>query len=485
MTIRCLNPATWPLILRVPLAVAALMVAVGVAVSNVVLARLGAVQRTGLEQTTSVYLDGLSTAVLPSVIRADVWETFDALDRARDRYRGVKARFAAVTLPNGLVLASSDPRLFPSGAPLPAKLLERITTDELALDEAAGLAWVSRELVQEGIPVGRIVAEIDIGDLLALRREVLIALVLLNAALTLTFAAAGYLWIRRMMRPIGLLTAHIERAHDGVVEPLPAQLAHGRDAELHRLIKSFNAMAAALKERAALAQRLAEEEKAALLGKLASGMAHEVNNPLGGLLNLVDTLDRHGQNAEVRHRSLALLRRGLSDIANVVRASLATYKGTARAGPLDRNGLEDLKFLIQHEIARRRLALVWQNGLPGRVAVDGGAVRQIVLNLLLNACAASPAGGNIRFHAAADRDALHLTIEDEGPGLPAEVRCHYENPSAARQPPVGNVGLGVWTVCMLVVRHRGRIEIAPGYRDGTRITVHLPLVQEEALDAVA
>lgn len=485
MTIRRFNPATWPLLLRVPLAVAALMVAVGVAASNVVLARLGAVQRTHLEQLTGAYLDGLSTAVLPSVIRADVWETFDALDRARDRYRGVKARFTAVTLPNGQVLASSDPRAFPSGEPLPAALLDHLAGGDLALDESAGLAWVSRELIQENIPVGRIVAEIDITDLLALRREVLIALILLNGALTLVLAAGGYFSIRRMMRPIGLLTAQIESARDGMVEPLPAEPDGGRDSELGRLIRSFNAMAAALKEREALAQRLAEEEKAALLGKLASGMAHEVNNLLGGLMNLVDTLDRHGQDAGVRRDSVALLRRGLSDIANVVRASLATYKGAARAGPLEHGGLDDLRFLIQHEIARRRLVLIWHNALPERMPVDGAAVRQIALNLLLNACAASPSDGRIRLDAAAERNGLYLAVEDEGPGLPPEVRRYYENPSASRQPPAGNVGLGVWTVCMLVLRHRGRIELDPDAGRGTRIIVHLPLANEELLDAVA
>ena len=70
-------------------------------------------------------------------------------------------------------------------------------------------------------------------------------------------------------------------------------------------------MARALNEHEELASRLANQEKYAVLGKLASGMAHEVNNPLGGLFNALDTLRRHGDDAKVREATLNLLERGL------------------------------------------------------------------------------------------------------------------------------------------------------------------------------
>ena len=105
--------ADWPVAWKVPLLAATLLIGVAFIISQIVLTRLKADQENNLPLLTSAYLDGLSAAVLPSAIHADVWEAFDALDRARDHYAGLKVRFAIVVLPNGKVLAASDPKQFP------------------------------------------------------------------------------------------------------------------------------------------------------------------------------------------------------------------------------------------------------------------------------------------------------------------------------------------------------------------------------------
>ena len=481
-----LHPSAWPLTFKVPMLAAGLMVSIGVLTSHMVLQRLIHDQQTNLQTLTAAYLDGLSTAVLPHVVRADTWETFDALDRARSLYGGVRARYALVALPNDSVLAASDPRRFPAGSGLPPDLQHLVGTEsDLVTNEVDGSALVRRTLRQEDIDLGTIIAEIDIRDLLQVRHEVLLTLVLANGALTLLFATIGYFAVRRMIRPISLLTRYVERVRDGSVEPIPANHLKDQGTEFGRLFHSFNAMAAAVGERQSLTARLAEEEKAALLGKLATGMAHEVNNPLGGMLNLVDTLKKHGHDPSVRQRCLDLLDRGITGIASVVRASLATYKGMVRSEQLRSGDLDDLRVLLQHEIALKHLRLVWENKLPSVTNVDGGAVRQIALNLLLNACAATPDGGAVELRADVDGNAVEIMVADTGPGLPEDVAHSYADPDSSTQPPSGTVGLGVWTICLMVARHRGRIksECSPG--GGTRIRVSLPITEERALDAVA
>ena len=153
-----------------------------------------------------------------------------------------------------------------------------------------GSRLASRSLREEGFSVGRIVAEIDIADLLRVRREVLLTLLLVNGGLTLAFAAIGYLALKRMLRPLGVLTSYVERIREGRAEPIPEQNRKSLATEFGQIFDRFNAMARAVSEREKLASHLAEQKKHAMLGKLTSGMAHEVNNPLGGLFNALDTL---------------------------------------------------------------------------------------------------------------------------------------------------------------------------------------------------
>src|SRR5271169_454253 len=320
----------WPLALKVPLLVSGLMVGVAVMISQVVLSRLIDDQENNLRLLTNAYLDGLSAAVLPAVTRADTWEAFDVLDRARRQYAGVEARYAIVELPNGLVLAASDPNRFPVQTPVPTALRQRFASgDGLIIDDNAGRAWLARTLKEGDFSVGRILAEIEIADLLRVRHQVLLTLILVNGGLTFAFALVGYFALKRMLHPLGVLTSYVERVRDGRIEPIPDHHRTRLSSEFGQLFDQFNAMARALSERETLAAHLAEQEKYALLGKLASGMAHEVNNPLGGMLNLVNTLRKHGKDGTIRQRSLDLLERGLTGIKNVVRATLATYKGAS------------------------------------------------------------------------------------------------------------------------------------------------------------
>jgi signal transduction histidine kinase len=479
--VRLWHIAAWPLVVKVPVLVAGLMVTVAVTTSQVVLWRFAQDQKSNLGLLTDAYLDGLSTAVLPALIRGNQRELFDALDRARrDRHAGVEPRFAIVALQNGRILASSDPRSFPVQSVVPDDLRSRFADDGLNIDPNSDTAWLSRTLrTEEDNVVGRLLAEVDIAASLRVRREILLTLVLVNGCLTLAFALGGYFVLKRMLQPLGVLTRYVEQIREGRVEAIPAGYHRRVASEFGQLFDRFNAMARAFSERQTLAAHLAEQEKCAMLGRLASGMAHEVNNPLAGMLNAIHTIQAYGHDPAVLEVSLDFLKRGLAGIRNVVRATLVTYKGSSETGVLTGIDLDDLRFLVQHESEARHLRLEWDNRIVEPLSIDGPAVRQITLNLLLNACAASPDGGVVAVSMCPGAAELRITVADQGPGLPKEMALLLDQDARAPAPGPESRGLGLWTTGDLVRRLGGRVEVE--YPDpGTRVLVTLPVALREA-----
>lgn len=476
---------SWPITVRVPLLVALLMVAISTILSQQVLTRLSATQSENLRALTGAYLDGLSTAVQPNVLREDIWEIFDNLDRAKHRYAGLDVLHSIVAKPDGTILAASDPRAFPTQDKVPGDLVNRLRDRDLDLNLEANRAFVRRTLVYQNLEIGSIYAEIDVSGLLAERREVLWTLITTNGALAIIFTVIGYLAVRRMVRPIEVLGEQVERLRAGDYRQIPQSRLGDPGSEFGRLFRRFNAMAESLREKEALASRLAEEEKLASLGRLTSGIAHEINNPLGGMLNAVDTLRKHGAESGIRERSLDLLQRGLQDIRDVVRSALVTYKGGSDPERLSRRELDDLKYLVKQDISRRRLSLDWRNEIPDVIPVHGGAVRQATLNLLLNACAAAPLDGVVRFSAVLEGRVLVIAVADSGPGLPESVRQAYEESETVRSLKGDDRGLGVWMVKRLIAGLGGRIGVETDAGRGTLIRLHVPLRPELGVGNVA
>jgi len=284
MSLARLSPSTWPMFIKVPLFVATLVILMSAVVSNLILARLAQGQEASLNQLTEAYLDGVSAALTNPVIREDTWEVFDVLDQAQKHYETVRAVYTVVALPDGTVLVSSDPKRFAPKSAVPLSLTEPFQDDHyLHIEEQKGVAWGWRKLAEAGQPIGDLYTEINIVHLLAERRQVLRTLIWGAILLTLLFAGSGFFCALRMVRPITQLGEYLEGVRHGTDEPIPVELFKDEKTEFGRLFRRFNDMKVALRERQELADRLAAEAKLAILGQLASGMAPEVNNPLGGM----------------------------------------------------------------------------------------------------------------------------------------------------------------------------------------------------------
>ena len=389
-----------PLSIKMPLVVTIFMAAVAIFVTERVLSRLEETQTRHLHDLATVYLDGLASALTDPVVRDDVWEVFDILDRARQTHAGMKPTETVVASAEGRVLASSEPRSTPPWSRLPANFLPgHAATPAVVTRESDGTAVARRDLASADRTVGSVHATFDIAPLLAERRSVLVTLLVTNTALTLGFALIAWLTVTRMMRPIRVLTRHLQVGAEHQVSPIPDRTVDRAPGEFRTLFGAFNELAAAVRDREVLSRQLAEEERLASLGRLASGMAHEINNPLGGLFNALDTLKEHGGRTDVRGRTVDLIERGLRGIRDVVRAALVTYRVDGEANVLRAADVEDLRLLIEPEIRRKALILRWSNDGYDEISVSPSAVRQVVLNLLLNACQTTPPEGEVAFEA--------------------------------------------------------------------------------------
>jgi signal transduction histidine kinase len=471
---------SWPISVRAPFVVALLMVAISVAVSNRVMTRLQETQERNLQQLAAAYLDGVTSSLIPAVVNDDPWETFDILDRSRERYRGVNVQWVVVTNMDGQVIAASDPSRFPTFDPLPKDIGGIFNSDkEVELDENSAIARMSRSLTYQDIDIGRIYAAADIASLMRERSDVVRELIMTNALLTVFLIVVGYFSIRRMLRPVGELSNYFTQSSAGTISPIPEPTIARQGPEFRQLFKRYNAMAQALSERENLATQLAEEEKLASLGRLASGMAHEINNPLGGMFNALDSLRKHGSNAQVRATSVRLLEQGLTGIRDLVRSTLASYRGDQRPRDLTTTDLDDLRLLLKAEARRRKLNLDWRIELESSAKVPAVPVRDAVLNLLLNACNSSPEEGTIRFSAGIEEDVFAAEVSDQGGGLPPHIKEYIERKGAGSAPLDKRAGLGLWIVKRLCDEMNGELSVTRTGGTGTTIRLRVPQKRAE------
>ena len=224
-----------------------------------------------------------------------------------------------------------------------------------------------------------------------------------------------------------------------------------------------------------LAAELAEEEKLASVGRLASGMAHEINNPLGGMFNALDSLKRYGAREEVRATSVRLLEQGLAGIRDLVRSTLTTYRSGQRPRDLTPTDLDDLRLLVKPEARQKHLKLVWQIEFKDPVHVPAVPVRDAILNLLLNACHSCQDGGTVSFRAGVADDGFFAEVADSGEGLPSHVREYLERKGAGAAPLDRGAGLGLWIVKRHCDELNAELRVVEAGPSGTRLRLAIPL----------
>lgn len=458
-----------PLAVRLPLLAGLAVFISSVGTTHLALSFMQRELNSSVAHMADVYIDSIAGTALPWLRAGDIAGLEAALERSMGFQRGVSDLAIIVSDPSGLPLAHAGEPQGRSPVVLGQGGLH------WSLNPANNTAWVQRELVLDGQVVALVAAQLAFPEQTSRQRHVTWVLAVADLVLATLAAVLAMSVARRLMQPFLALRAALNRAGAGQFEPLPLA---PRDAEANRLAEAFNLMAARLREREEMAGRLAERERAAMLGRLAASVAHEVRNPLAGMLTALETARRFGDDLAVRGRALDLVERGLRQIEAVVRSTLATYRQDDERRPLSAEDLEDLRLLVMPEARRGQVVLDWHVSLPEPFPTDALRMRQLLLNLLLNAVAATPSGGQVRLGVDRAADTLlTVSVEDEAGGLPAEAEQRLAG-SGIGASGGSSGGLGLEIAAQLAASLGARIRVE-NLAQGSRITLDLPARMEE------
>ena len=334
----------------------------------------------------------------------------------------------------------------------------------IAVTPVPGISWI----YVSGLPL-----EAALAPIARLRNAALLGAVVLVGLIALTAVFAA----RSIGEPIRKVASAAQRlGHDGTYTPIQ----HTGADEVGLLVDSFNRMAEDLRQTRTEVERLHAQEleraqQLATVGELASGVAHEIRNPLTGVLGAIDLASKRLLPGDPARPLLAEAERQLHRIAGTT-TQLLRY---ARPPEL-REVVVDANLLVERaeQVVRPRAegagVQVEVEAAPARadVRVDPELMVQVVVNLMLNGIEAVPTGGRLRVQVRRQETGVTISVADTGPGVPAEIRDKIFRPffTSKRE----GTGLGLPISRQIAVRHGGSLRHEDSPSGGATFVVTLP-----------
>lgn len=423
----------------------------------------------------------IAHSLFPVLLHDEVWQAYEIVSLPFETPQNAALAESLIVLDSmSRVYVSSRPEEHPVLSPLASlggELAEldrafprSANADAFVLEaESSKHIYVTVPIVNDGVRLGTLIVSYN-KSLISQRFTHLLknALWITLAVLAVLLPITAY-WGRRMMQPMRLITERISGIGRGELEALDPGLYPYQD-EVGQLFLAYEDMRTKLLEKTELEREMLKTDRLAALGRLTASIAHEINNPLGGMLNSISTLKKHGNPDLVTQKTVSLLERGLMQIRETVAALLVEAKVKSR--PLDASDLEDIRVLVSHAAKKLAAQIIWVVEMPDPVALPSTLVRQVLMNLLLNAIAAAGHGGQVVLWAQTVGQQFTLRIENTGKTLLPDQMSHLFEPFT--QFSENGNGLGLWICYQIVTQLGGTIRAESGM-DCTRFFVLFPL----------
>jgi signal transduction histidine kinase len=487
-----LNPRSWPLAIKLSLVITVAVTAVGFMIGAVMIVQDWKRFQDVLGEKALLLSESIAITTPKAMLRKDYWSLYLSLKNMASREPGTRGRdevlSAMILGPGGRIQAHIHPAENPMGLPfrpgnaIEQSLFEQAMNARIPIVLSSG--GFSKTGFQEGVVplftdqtyLGVVRVRLSVAQLYEKAIDNVIIVLGLILFFVVIGSALGIFVARRMVRPLTAVTQSLEAVGQGEMTDLIPIPVRNRD-EIGRLSVTFNEIMGQLAEKKMLEEEIAMSEKLVALGRITAGVAHEVNNPLAGLLNCIDTLRKHPDDKELVDRYLPVIDQGLHRIKEIVHNLLVGLKFEESDEKVSIEHIDKLRELITAEIGDRDITIVWKNDTEKHLLVPG-MLEQVVCNLLKNALEILSDRGVIIFSMRQDDSYLVIEVSDNGPGISSSIRNQLFDPFFTTKP--NGTGLGLWVVYRLIQSMQGMIEVKSELGQGTTFYVAVPVISVEA-----
>lgn len=348
------------------------------------------------------------------------------------------------------------------------------------------------EFVEDGVPMIGASAPFADGALLATiripssvvyftARELLSNLMIAALVLFALAAAASLVFARRLSKPLEHLTRMAQKVGQGKFDVNVD--VNSRD-EIGTLSRSFNRMTGELRERevklAGANAALIQSEKLAAFGQIGAGIAHEVKNPLAGILGYAQLALRKLDEDSPLRNNLSIIEKETRRCTDIISNLLQfARQEKAEVRPTQINAVVDAALrIVDHQLGVNNVKITKElaTDLPV-INANANQLQQAIMNFAINAQQAmGENGGNLLLRTRLwANSAVIVEIEDDGPGIPEDIRAKIFEPFFTTKPAGQGTGLGLSVTYGIVKDHGGDIRIENVKGGGTRFLVSLPI----------
>lgn len=331
-------------------------------------------------------------------------------------------------------------------------------------------APVGISLLETYVPIhvdGRVVGVVEIyqdaSELESLTRDGVVDIGIVSLGGFLMLALTLALLVRRADRALAERTAALIGTNEALIE---------LSETLEELVEERG-------------RQLSRAETLASLGTLAAGLAHEINNPVATIAGSSESLLRRVRDGRANEQRLSdyleLIRDEAYRVKDITRNLLDFARaGTGERRPIDlREPLTAMAEILALRAEEDGITLETVLGdCPARILGEDTALRQLLLNVTVNALDATPRGGFVRWTLEPTGDEVRLVCEDSGPGIPEDLRERVTEPFFTTKDPGKGTGLGLAISARIVEDHGGHLELGISDAGGTRVTLHFPALEE-------